>query len=100
MDYELQNILSGTQQVSHGAIIQTISHYLRRCQETSALVKTDKHFKSEETKKLIHFIDIVFYIKDNRLPTKVNNYLEKCVSSLPSRGRFIGGCLTFARGLS
>jgi hypothetical protein len=57
MHYELQNILSGTQQVSHGAIIQTIADYLRRCQETSALVKTDKHFKSEETKKLIHFID-------------------------------------------
>ena len=57
MHYELQNILSGAQQVSHGAIIQTICHYLRRCQETSALVKTDKHFKSEETKKLIHFIE-------------------------------------------
>lgn len=55
--YELQNILSGKGKVSHGDAIQTIADYLRRCQETSSLAPTDKHFKAEETKKLIEYID-------------------------------------------
>jgi hypothetical protein len=57
MNHELQNIISGTQQVSYGAIIQTVLNYLRRCQKTSRLAQTDKYYKSEETKNLVDFIN-------------------------------------------
>jgi hypothetical protein len=64
MTNELQNILSGTQQVGSGTIIQAAINHLRTSQETSALAQTDKHFKIEETKRLVEFIDTVFYIKN------------------------------------
>lgn len=57
MNHELQNIISGTQQVSYGTFIQTILNYLRRCQKASALDKENKQYKSEETKVLIEYID-------------------------------------------
>lgn len=53
---ELQNILQGKSQVSHGELIQTIASYLRGSEKTSTLAKTDKYFKSEEEQRLIHFI--------------------------------------------
>jgi hypothetical protein len=40
---ELKTILQGKSQVSHGELIQTISLYLRRSKETSALVEA-KHY--------------------------------------------------------
>jgi len=57
MNHELQDVISGTQQVRHGNIIQTILNYLRRSQEASHLAQTDKQYKSKETKSLIDFID-------------------------------------------
>ena len=56
MKNELQDIFSGKKQVSCGSLIQTTLDYLRRSQETSALVKTDKCFKEEETKVLSRFV--------------------------------------------
>ncbi len=56
MNDEIQHILSGKSQVKHGNFIQTIISFLRRSQETSDLVKGDKHFKEKETKSLIEFI--------------------------------------------
>lgn len=47
MLHELQNIISGTQQVSQGTAIQTVLHYLRGSQTTSSLAQTDKQFKEE-----------------------------------------------------
>ncbi len=57
MTNELQNLISRTQQNSQGTIIQTITNFLRRSKEASTLVTTDKHFKIEETKNLIEFIN-------------------------------------------
>lgn len=58
---ELQNILSGKNTVGHGNAIQTVANYLRRSQTTSKLAQTDKHYKKEETEKLLT------YIEQNRL---------------------------------
>jgi hypothetical protein len=50
--YELHNIISGKSQNSNGGIIQTISNYLRECEKTSGISKTEKHFKKQETTQL------------------------------------------------
>jgi hypothetical protein len=55
MTDEIQAIISGKKQVSHGFAIQTVLHYLRGSQETSPLAQTDKHFKKQETARLIVF---------------------------------------------
>ena len=57
MPNELQCIISGESQVRYGANIQTIVRYLRAGEKTSTLVKTDKHFKREETARLRTCID-------------------------------------------
>jgi Serine/Threonine/Tyrosine Kinase found in polyvalent proteins len=57
MKNELQSILQGTSQVSHGTLIQTITSYLSRSQATSTLAKGTKPFKTQETKDLITFIN-------------------------------------------
>jgi len=57
MNDEIQHILFGENQVKHGTFIQTVSNYLRGSQETSSLAQKDKHFKSEETKRLKNWID-------------------------------------------
>lgn len=53
---ELQNILSGKSSVSFGSSIQSISRYLNSSAPTSAMAKTSKLFKQEETKELIKYI--------------------------------------------
>jgi hypothetical protein len=53
---ELYNIISGKSKISHGAIIQTISCYLRECEKTSGISKTEKHFKKQETSQLELFV--------------------------------------------
>ena len=55
--YELQNILSGKSEVSHGEFIQAITRYLRESLGTSEKTKENESSKSEETKKLIDFIN-------------------------------------------
>lgn len=57
MTNELQNIISRTKQVKHGTIIQTIANYLSRSQETSLVVANYKHYKNEEEKRLIDYIE-------------------------------------------
>jgi hypothetical protein len=52
MNDEIQNIISGKSQVRFGANIRAAIHYLRQSQKTSALDKTDKRLKSEETERL------------------------------------------------
>ena len=54
--YELFNIISGKSKVSNGAIIQTITDYLRESEKTGGIAKTEKHFKKQETKRLEEFI--------------------------------------------
>ena len=55
--YELQNILSGKSEVSHGESIQAITRYLRESVGTSEKTKENESSKSEETKKLIEYIN-------------------------------------------
>ena len=55
--YELQNILSGKSKVSHGESIQAITCYLRESLGTSEKTKENESSKSEETKKLIDYIN-------------------------------------------
>jgi putative ubiquitin-RnfH superfamily antitoxin RatB of RatAB toxin-antitoxin module len=55
--YELQNILSGKSEVSYGESIQTITRYLRESRGTSEKNKGDESSKSEETKKLMDYIN-------------------------------------------
>ncbi len=52
---ELQNIIYGKSENSKRTLIQTVASYLRTSQRTSALVKKDKQYKQEETKRLIEF---------------------------------------------
>jgi hypothetical protein len=55
--YELQNIISGKSEVSYGESIQTITRYLRESRGTSEKNKGDESSKSEETKKLMDYIN-------------------------------------------
>lgn len=55
--YELQHILQGKSQNSDGALIQTIAGYLRGSQKASAVAQSNQHDKTEETEKLIQYIN-------------------------------------------
>ena len=57
LKYELQNILSGKSEVSYGKPIQAISRYLRESIGTGTETQGSKPIKSEETKKLIEYIN-------------------------------------------
>ena len=54
---ELFNIISGKSKISDGAIIQTIACYLGTCENTSSNIENEKHFKEQEKKRLIKFIN-------------------------------------------
>ncbi len=54
---ELQNLLSGKNTNGAESTIQTTANYLRRSQASSRMAQTDKHFKIEETKRLIGYIE-------------------------------------------
>lgn len=54
---ELQHIFSGQSEVKYGAVIQTIIGYLARSEESSETTQQSKHFKREETKTLISWIE-------------------------------------------
>ena len=53
---ELHNILSGKSEVRFGAVIQTIASYLNDGEKTSPIIEIEKHFKSEEAKRLESYI--------------------------------------------
>ena len=74
MNNEIQRIISGKSEVRYGANIQAAISYLRTSKESSALDKTDKHYKSEETKTLKKYIENQnLWIKDIDL----NNYVSE-----------------------
>jgi len=54
---ELQHIFSGQSEVKFGTVIQTIIGYHARSEESSEETQQNKHFKREETKKLISWIE-------------------------------------------
>lgn len=53
---ELHAVFSGKSQVSQGAAIQAVACYLGNGAPTGPEIKGTKHFKSEETKRLEHYI--------------------------------------------
>ena len=55
---ELQNILSGKSPVSNGATLQAITRYLRTGVGTGAKTQGNEPNKSEETKRLIEYINL------------------------------------------
>ena len=74
MTDELQNIISGKSPVRYGTNIQAAISYLEASQASSALDKTDKHFKHKETERLKQYIDEQnLRIKDIDL----NNYVSE-----------------------
>mgnify|MGYP003574913560 CR=1 FL=1 len=54
---ELQHIFSGQSEVKFGATIQAIIGYLAGSEESGKTSQQDKHFRKEETKKLISWIE-------------------------------------------
>jgi hypothetical protein len=93
MNDEIQRIISGKSQVRSGTNIQAAIDYLRKSEKSSALDKTDKRFKREETERLkqsvenqnlwVQDIDLnnyvsegaeqKVYLKDNRSVIKLND---------------------------
>jgi hypothetical protein len=57
MNNGIQDVISGKSQIRYGADIQAAINYLRACEKTGALDKTDKYFKREETESLKKYID-------------------------------------------
>lgn len=55
MHHELQNIISGKSQVSHGAAIQAILHHITGSSTTSTLVEPTEQFKIREKNKIIAY---------------------------------------------
>jgi hypothetical protein len=56
LKYELHNVLSGKSEIRFGATIQAVASYLNDGEKTSSNVENEKHFKSEEAKRLELFI--------------------------------------------
>lgn len=57
MKDEIQRVISGKSPIKHGYDIQTVLSFLAGSQGTSTVVKTDKCFKKEETKRLRQFVE-------------------------------------------
>ncbi|GAB6011169.1 hypothetical protein [Viscerimonas tarda] len=57
MQNEIQRIISGKSEVRYGATIQTAINNLKASEKSSALDKTDKRFRSEETARLREYIE-------------------------------------------
>ena len=54
---ELQDIIQGKSGNSQKTLIQAIACYLGTSQRASTMAEDDKHYKQEETKSLINYID-------------------------------------------
>ena len=50
---EIRFIISAEGKIRFGTAIQAVASYLRRSQAASPMVEEYKHFKAEETKRLI-----------------------------------------------
>ncbi|MDR2764921.1 MAG: hypothetical protein LBB90_07810 [Tannerella sp.] len=77
---KVQAILSGKSQVRYGANIRAVACYLGASQKSSALDKTDKRFKQEETERLKAYINSrCFWTKDVELDKYVSEGAEQKV---------------------
>lgn len=73
MSDEIQFIISGKSNIKHDSIVKAVLNDLTRSEKSSSLVKTDKHFKREETERLkISINRLNFWVSDIDL----NNYVS------------------------
>jgi hypothetical protein len=80
MNDGLQRIISEKSQVRYGTNIQAAISYLTESKKSGALDKTDKHFKHEETERLIQYIENQnFWIRDIDLTNYVSEGAEQKV---------------------
>jgi len=80
MNDDIQHIISGKSKVRYGATIHAAISYLRTGEESSALDKTDKRFKREETERLKRYIENQnLWIKDIDLTNYVSEGAEQKV---------------------
>jgi Serine/Threonine/Tyrosine Kinase found in polyvalent proteins len=56
MKDELRHVISGKSQVRDGTTIQATASFLKRSSGTSKMVKSQKHYKKQETESLKIFI--------------------------------------------
>jgi len=93
MNNEIQRIISGESQVRFETNIKTAIDYLRTCEKSGSLDKTDKYFKREETERLKQYVssqnlwvqnidlnnyvsegaEQKVYLKDNKSVIKLND---------------------------
>jgi len=74
MTNEIQRIISGKSQVRYGANIHAVISHLRNSAKSSALAKTDKYFKREETERLKQYIvNQSLWVED----VDLNNYISE-----------------------
>jgi len=77
---ELHNVLSGKSQIRFGTIIQSIASYLNDGAQTSPIIKDEKHFKKQETKRLESYIsDKNLWIAINRTQYVSEGAEKKCI---------------------
>lgn len=77
---EIQSLLSGKSQVSHGTLIQTISHYLGTGSPTGPMAQESQQNKREEAEKLIEYAkDYGLWVKDIRFSDFISEGAEQRV---------------------
>jgi len=80
MSDEIQFIISGSSNIKHESIIKAVLNDLTRSQKSSSLVKTDKHFKREETERLkISINSMNLWVSDIDLENYVSEGAEQKV---------------------
>jgi len=57
MYHKIRHIISGERKVGFGATIQAVASYLARSQTANPMDREHQHFKTEETKRLIVYIE-------------------------------------------
>ncbi len=80
MSDEIQFIISGSSNIKHEFIVKAVLNDLTRSQKSSSLVKTDKHFKREETERLkISINSMNLWVSDIDLENYVSEGAEQKV---------------------
>jgi Serine/Threonine/Tyrosine Kinase found in polyvalent proteins len=80
MKHELQNIISGKSQVSHGDTIQAIARYLRESKSASRETQNSKQIKNEEATLIKQFCqDNNFWVSNIDINTFISSGAEQKV---------------------
>jgi len=80
MNDEIHFIISGSSNIKHESIVKAVLNDLTRSQKSGSLVKTDKHFKREETERLkISINSMNLWVSDIDLENYVTEGAEQKV---------------------